>query len=80
MGELGVAAAPGSDPFSLAEPPTVRRILAAAGLNAYRVLLTRARQGMVIFVPPGDESDPTRVPAFYNDTYAYLTWLGLAEV
>ena len=31
-------------------------------LNAYRVLLTRARQGMVIFVPPGDESDPTRAP------------------
>ena len=49
-------------------------------LNAYRVLLTRARQGMVIFVPPGDESDPTRVPAFYNDTYEYLTRLGVAEV
>src|SRR5262245_31699584 len=40
-------------------------------LNAYRVLLTRARQGMVIFVPPGDESDATRAPAFYNDTFAY---------
>ncbi len=49
-------------------------------LNAYRVLLTRARQGMVIFVPPGDESDPTRTPAFYNDTYEYLTGLGIAEV
>jgi hypothetical protein len=49
-------------------------------LNAYRVLLTRARQGMVIFVPPGDESDHTRVPAFYNDTYEYLTELGVAEV
>lgn len=49
-------------------------------LNAYRVLLTRARQGMVIFVPPGDESDPTRAPAFYNDTYKYLTGLGVAEV
>ena len=49
-------------------------------LNAYRVLLTRARQGMVIFVPPGDESDPTRAPAFYNDTYEYLTGLGVAEV
>jgi hypothetical protein len=49
-------------------------------LNAYRVLLTRARQGMVIFVPPGDESDPTRVPAFYNDTYEYLTVMGVAEV
>jgi hypothetical protein len=49
-------------------------------LNAYRVLLTRARQGMVIFVPPGEESDPTRVPAFYDDTYDYLTSLGLAEI
>lgn len=49
-------------------------------LNAYRVLLTRARQGMVIFVPPGDAADPTRAPAFYNDTYKYLTSLGLREV
>jgi len=49
-------------------------------LNAYRVLLTRARQGMVVFVPPGDDSDPTRVPAFYNDTYEYLTGMGVAEI
>lgn len=49
-------------------------------LNAYRVLLTRARQGMVIFVPPGDESDPTRAPAFYDDTYEYLVGLGVAAV
>lgn len=48
-------------------------------LNSYRVLLTRARQGMVIFVPPGDPSDPTRVPEFYDDTYEYLTSLGVAE-
>jgi hypothetical protein len=32
--------------------------------NAYRVLLTRARQGMVIFIPPGDQGDPTRSPEF----------------
>ena len=49
-------------------------------LNAYRVLLTRARQGMVIFVPPGDDSDPTRLPAFYNDTYDYFTTMGVAEI
>jgi hypothetical protein len=49
-------------------------------LNAYRVLLTRARQGMVIFVPAGDEFDPTRAPAFYNDTYEYLAGLGVTEV
>jgi len=48
-------------------------------LNAYRVLLTRARQGMVIFVPPGESSDPTRKPTFYDQTYDYLRGLGLAE-
>ena len=48
-------------------------------LNAYRVLLTRARQGMVIFVPPGESSDPTRKTAFYDQTYDYLTGLGLPE-
>lgn len=45
--------------------------------NAYRVLLTRARQGMVIFVPPGVSSDPTRRPAFYDPTFAYLSSLGI---
>lgn len=48
-------------------------------LNAYRVLLTRARQGMVIFVPPGDQSDPTRSPAFYDATYDYLTNVGIEQ-
>ncbi len=45
--------------------------------NAYRVLLTRARQGMVIFVPTGDSTDPTRSPAFYDSTFNYLTELGI---
>jgi len=49
-------------------------------LNAYRVLLTRARQGMVIFVPPGDASDPTRSPEFYDSTFDYLTELGVPEL
>ncbi len=44
--------------------------------NAYRVLLTRARQGMVIVVPPGDSTDPTRDPVFYNPTFSYLTKIG----
>lgn len=35
---------------------------------------------MVIFVPPGDGDDPTREPAFYDDTYKYLTDLGIAVV
>jgi DUF2075 family protein len=42
--------------------------------NAYRVLLTRARQGMVIVVPEGDKQDHTRPPSFYNTTYElYMT-------
>ena len=45
--------------------------------NAYRVLLTRARQGMVIFVPPGSSSDPTRKAAFYDSTFDYLRDLGI---
>jgi hypothetical protein len=49
-------------------------------LNAYRVLLTRARQGMVIFVPPGDTGDPTREPAFYDETWEYLRQLGIAAL
>jgi hypothetical protein len=46
-------------------------------LNAYRVLLTRARQGMVIFVPKGDELDSTRSPRAYDETFRYLERLGL---
>ena len=48
--------------------------------NAYRVLLTRARQGMVVFVPPGDVSDTTRSPAFYDSTFNYLRELGIPEI
>ncbi len=45
--------------------------------NAYRVILTRARQGMIIFVPNGDESDNTRLPSFYDGTFNYLRSCGL---
>lgn len=48
--------------------------------NAYRVLLTRARQGMVIFVPEGDVSDPTRSPEFYDMTYQYLSDIGIPSL
>ena len=48
--------------------------------NAYRVLLTRARQGLVIFVPEGDPDDETRRPEYYDSTYAYLKSLGLREI
>ena len=57
-------------------------------LNAYRVLLTRARQGIIICVPFGNSNktpegfneDPTRLPAFYDGTYNYLKSLGIEEI
>jgi hypothetical protein len=49
-------------------------------VNAYRVLLTRARQGLVIFVPYGDNNDPTRPPQFYDGTFGFLQQCGLTEL
>jgi hypothetical protein len=48
--------------------------------NAYRVLLTRARQGMVVVVPKGSTDDPTRMPAMYDATYEYLRGLGVTAL
>ncbi len=48
--------------------------------NAYRVLLTRARQGMVIVVPPGDPEDPTRLPGIYDPTFEYLKRVGFPVI
>jgi len=48
--------------------------------TASLVLLTRARQGMVIFVPPGAKRDRTRKPDFYAGVYDYLTGIGVAEI
>ncbi len=58
-------------------------------LNAYRVLLTRARAGMVICVPEGNANktadglfweDSTRLPEYYDGTYQYLKSLGIEEI
>jgi len=49
-------------------------------LNTYRVLLTRAREGMIIFVPEGDINDHTRLPAFYDPIFEYLKSCGLQEL
>ncbi len=49
-------------------------------LNAYRVLLTRARQGMIIFIPKGNQTDHTRLPEFYEGTYEYLLKCGIKEI
>lgn len=57
-------------------------------LNAYRVLLTRARQGMVICIPEGNgriaadgfPEDSTRLPSFYDSTYEYFKGIGMIEL
>lgn len=46
--------------------------------NAYRVLLTRARQGMVVVIPEGDANDPTRASAHYDPTFEYMKSIGFA--
>lgn len=48
--------------------------------NAYRVLLTRARQGLVIYVPRGDEADPTRNPVEFEETAEFLISCGVREL
>ena len=48
--------------------------------NGYRVLLTRARQGYVIYVPKGSNYDKTRKPEFYDETYEYLITSGISEL
>lgn len=49
-------------------------------LNSYRVLLTRARQGMTIFVPKGDPTDRTRLPEFYDPVFEYLIRCGIRQL
>ena len=57
-------------------------------LNVYRVLLTRARQGIIICIPKGNSrltqegfpEDPTRLPEFYDGTYEYLKSIGIEEI
>ncbi len=57
-------------------------------LNAYRVLLTRAKAGMVICIPEGNPKktvscfweDSTRLPEFYDGMYAYLKEIGIEEI
>lgn len=48
--------------------------------NAYRVLLTRARQGMIIFVPQGNADDSTRLPEFYAGAANFLKMCGIKEL
>jgi hypothetical protein len=57
---------------------TVGQDLARAYLfNKYRVLLTRAREGMVLWVPPGEGGDPTRDPSLLDATASFLQAAGV---
>jgi DUF2075 family protein len=58
------------DPQASADDPRTRI------QNKYRVLLTRFRKGMVIFVPPGSADDSTRAPEDFNSVYGYLLRCG----
>ena len=57
-------------------------------LNAYRVLMTRARQGLIICIPEGNDEvnshgfliDPTRSPTYYEGTYRYFKSIGIEEI
>lgn len=79
----------GKDKWNEVEPTTEgKRDLIKYMLNAYRVLLTRARKGMVICVPSGNGrkqangsyEDATRLPQYYDGVYEYLKSLGLKEI
>ena len=48
--------------------------------NAYRVLLTRAREGFIIFVPKGDNSDNTRLCKYYDELWDYLDSIGIYKL
>ena len=49
-------------------------------INAYRVLLTRARQGFIIYIPEGTNEDITRVPLNYDETYKFFKKIGFEEI
>jgi len=49
-------------------------------VNAYRVLLTRARQGMVIVIPEGNDNDLTRKSEYYDETFNFLRNIGLKTI
>lgn len=58
------------------EDPVVKNFIK----NKYRVLLTRARQGMVIWIPEGDIEDETALPEFYDPIFNYLKSCGVPEL
>lgn len=69
-----------SNLFHTHEKPTYSNIDKEYLKNTYRVLLTKARQGMVMFIPKSSEIDHTRPKAFYDETYEYLKEIGIEEI
>ena len=65
-------------------PPNWSRIRSENNIvyltNAYRVLLTRARQGFIIYIPEGVDDDATRRHEFYDSTFNYLRSIGIPEI
>lgn len=65
-------------------PPNWSRIRSENNIryltNAYRVLLTRARQGFIIYIPEGTDDDATRKHEFYDPTFTYLKSVGIPEI
>ena len=49
-------------------------------INSYRVLLTRARQGMIIYIPYGDDEDKTRPSFMYDGTYQFFKSIGIEKI
>jgi DNA-binding transcriptional LysR family regulator len=65
----------GSEWQSVNDPARVQFVL-----NSYRVLLTRARQGLVVFVPPGEDEDKTRSSDFYDGVFNFLKSSGFNRI
>ena len=59
---------------------TLAGLAARMGMVHYINTLTSARQGMVIFLPHGDDSHPTRPKSYYDGTYKYLVDCGITEL
>lgn len=49
-------------------------------INSYRVLLTRARQGMIIYIPNGNNEDLTRPSYIYDGTFQFFKSIGIEEI
>ena len=60
---------------NIANPDIIKYLI-----NSYRVLLTRARQGMIIYVPFGDFEDITRPPKIYDGTFNFFKKIGIEEI